>query len=103
MTARQADSRDWTGGEAAVVFVLSIPLSVYRGFVLALLWRWFVVPLGAPAIGVVHAMGLSWLVGLATYQLTGDPDRRPAVAVAMTLLFTTLALVAGSILAAVMS
>lgn len=32
------------------------------GLTLVLLWGWFVVPLGLPAIGIFHALGLGFLV-----------------------------------------
>lgn len=49
-----------------LVFFAIIALMVFRGFVAATLWGWFVVPLGAPVIGVAHAVGLLLLVTLAT-------------------------------------
>ena len=45
-----------------------VPLQLLRGYVLAQLWRWFVVPLGGPAVDVVHAIGISLLVAMLTHQ-----------------------------------
>jgi len=43
---------------ALFVFVL-IPLSaIWSGFALSHLWGWFIVPFGAPVIGVAHAIGI---------------------------------------------
>lgn len=45
--------------------VLALPLlTAWAGFVISVLWGWFVVPLGAPAVGVWHAAGLCTLVCL---------------------------------------
>jgi len=45
-------------------------VAIARGFVLTYLWAWFVVPFGAPAIGVAWAIGISLIVG----YLTRDTD-----------------------------
>ena len=48
-----------------LITVLSIILSViFRGICLVKLWLCFVVPLGAPAITMSHAFGISLLVGM---------------------------------------
>jgi hypothetical protein len=39
-----------------------------RAYVLLVLWRWFAVPLGLPAVGMMHAYGLALLVQFATYN-----------------------------------
>lgn len=48
--------------------ILIVPLALYTAWVAHLLWRWFVVPLGAPEIGMAHVYGLMLLVRLTTYQ-----------------------------------
>lgn len=49
-------------------FVISIALStVWSGYVLSVLWRWFVVPsLDAPALSVGYAIGIMIVVGYLT-------------------------------------
>lgn len=42
----------------ATLILLGIPVSIYRAWVLMTLWGWFVVPLGAPSIGMAWAYGL---------------------------------------------
>ena len=37
--------------------------AVSRGWLLAKAWGWFIVPMGVPAIGLFHAMGISALIG----------------------------------------
>ena len=91
----------WTPSDALVVLAASIPLGIYKGWVLTLLWRWFVVPLGAPGVGVVHAMGLVWVAALLTHQLGAENSRRPAVVIASSLMFTTFALGFGWVLSVV--
>lgn len=39
-----------------------------NGIVLSFLWQWFLVPLGLPALGLVHAMGVGLIVRYLTYQ-----------------------------------
>lgn len=50
--------------EAVVVFGALF----LEGVVLRQAWGWFVVPLGAPAIGYWHALALATLVGLLVRQ-----------------------------------
>lgn len=48
-----------------VCFILGLPTWWLRGYVLSILWRWFAVPLGMPAIGVSVSIGFCLLLGLA--------------------------------------
>ena len=41
---------------------------LWSGFVLATLWAWFVIPLGAPALGVLHAAGIAMVIRFMTFQ-----------------------------------
>ncbi len=43
---------------AIVVPVLAL-VAIYGGFVLYVLWGWFIVPLGVPQIGIAWAIGIS--------------------------------------------
>jgi hypothetical protein len=43
---------------ASTSILLGIPLAIYRAWVLMTLWGWFVVPFGAPRIGMAWAYGL---------------------------------------------
>jgi hypothetical protein len=46
-----------------VFVILAIPFSLWLKATVGMsLWGWFVVPLGVPAIGLIHALGLT-LVG----------------------------------------
>ena len=52
-----------------LTFLLCI---VFSGFVTTELWLWFAVPLGAPVIGIAHALGLRMLVTVATHTYSKD-------------------------------
>jgi hypothetical protein len=59
-----------------------IGLVLLRGLVLADLWQWFVTPLGAPRIGIAHAIGLSTILttcmmGFATDKPDKDDESGP--------------------------
>lgn len=62
----------------AVLFILGCTaMSVMiHGLVLQQLWRWFVEPIGGPAIGAAHAIGIAMLVNFILL----DKARRPDVA-----------------------
>lgn len=53
-------------------------MAFYHAFVLATLWVWFVVPLGAAQIGIAHAYGLSLIptVILTSRGLYSPEDKR---------------------------
>lgn len=53
--------------------------AMWRGYVLSILWLWFVVPLfGLPPLGVVTAIGLCLVVGMFS-STTHCDDNRSAI------------------------
>ena len=50
--------------------------SVLGGWVLSLLWAWFLVPMGLPAITIAQAIGVSLVISMLTQQFI--PDARTA-------------------------
>lgn len=51
------------------VVCVSVLSSLWNGYALSILWRWFVVPLfGAPALGLGYAIGLSLIATFLTHQ-----------------------------------
>jgi hypothetical protein len=54
----------WAGAAGGVILLATL----FRAYVLRDLWEWFVVPLGMPAIGLAHAVGISSIVGYLTQQ-----------------------------------
>lgn len=51
---------------ALVLGILTAGLlfAVYNAWVLTVLWTWFIVPLGAKALTIAHAYGLTLVAGL---------------------------------------
>lgn len=48
------------------ITLMILPIYIaYEGFVLSTFWSWFVVPLGAPALGVAQAAGIALMVSVA--------------------------------------
>lgn len=83
--------------------------AVMSGWVLSVMWGWFVVPFGVPPIGIAWAIGISLVVGYMTYQSdavvkTDDEDRVQTVVnlVALAVLRPLLALAIGAIVHAFM-
>jgi hypothetical protein len=57
-----AEAKDTVAGCGLILPLLVLgPLT--HGYALSVLWGWFVVPFGAPAIGVAHAIGLRLAFG----------------------------------------
>lgn len=59
---------------AIIIFLLGAGLllfvnAIVRGFVLSILWGWFLVPLGVPAVGVAGAIGVALVIGMLTEHL----------------------------------
>jgi hypothetical protein len=50
--------------------ILSLVTSIFSGYAVSTLWGWFVVPLGAPSIGLFHAIGLVVLGQVFTIGIT---------------------------------
>jgi hypothetical protein len=60
------------------IIVLS---SIWRGYVLTILWAWFIVPVfHLPALGIVAAIGFSLMITFLTYhhQREDQADTRSA-------------------------
>lgn len=55
----------WMGVAWLALIVVSVPL---RGWILSVLWSWFVVPLGAAGIDMWHAAGFAAIVTLLTHR-----------------------------------
>ena len=64
-----------TGCMAAIGLALALPAIVaLRGWVLSVMWSWFMVPIGVAEIGVAHACGVSTIVAMLTYRKHKDDD-----------------------------
>ena len=63
------------------VVLLVAASAVLRGFVLSVLWGWFVVPLGVPDIGIAWSIGLAALISMITHQDVKTEDRELGVAI----------------------
>lgn len=64
-------------GGTFLVSVLVYAALVVRGFVVSIMWQWFVVPLfHLPELSIPYAVGLSILVGLLTYQQQPDVEKK---------------------------
>lgn len=59
------------GGFAVFVLIIG-GSSLLRGWALSILWGWFMVPLGLPALPLVTAMGVALVVSFMTYQRIPD-------------------------------
>lgn len=62
-------------GICAIIGVLAIS-SMWRGYVLTVLWGWFFVPtFGLPALALAPAIGVSLVVGFLTYQSDASKEQ----------------------------
>lgn len=65
--------------------IAGIPLALLRGFVLTKLWVWFAMDAfpQLPSLGLVNAIGLTYLVGLLIYKPDTTADDQSAGAVVL--------------------
>jgi hypothetical protein len=47
-----------------ILYAGMLPLAAFQALVLSHVWAWFVVPLGVSPIGIVHAMGLVFVLSV---------------------------------------
>lgn len=75
-----------------------IPLSLWRGYALATLWVWHVVPVfGIPELSIAHAWGVSVLISLLTYQYIepNDTERHTVSTTVVAIITPAIALFSG--------
>lgn len=44
-------------GDLLILLAYGIPLMIWKGYALSVLWAWFIMPFGAPAISIAAAIG----------------------------------------------
>ncbi len=59
---------------------------IWEALVIKVLWGWFVIPLGVPAIGLAQAGGLSVLVTLAAVRSVQSPRAKEDIVAEMFLM-----------------
>jgi hypothetical protein len=58
------------------ISALVVLSSIWRGFVLSILWGWFMVPLfGLPALNIPFAIGIALVVGFLTHQSSNENEK----------------------------
>ncbi len=86
------------------LYILFFPLALYYGWALSILWGWFAVPLGMPAIGALEAAAVFSIIRFGVSDLSGatiEKERYKGVVVNL-LLAPLLVLLNGKILLALM-
>ncbi len=70
-------------GIVVFTFGFMVVTTLLEGYVLSVLWRWFMVPiLGLPALSVVQAIGIALVVAMLTHQKSHDypEDKEKSIA-----------------------
>jgi hypothetical protein len=84
---RRGDDRSGVMKRALLLLVLAPLVAIIRGTVLFWLWGWFAVPVGAPRVVWVHAIGLVFLVDVLCS--TGRRDNKEELRLAEFFVTTT--------------
>lgn len=64
-------------GSTFIVLMLSIPVTILRGYVLQIIWGWFVVPqFHVSPLNIPTALGIALLAGFVTSDLTLDRSHK---------------------------
>ncbi len=87
----------------AGLIVMAAISALFRGWVLSILWGWFMVPLGLPALSVVTCMGVALVIGFLTHQYVDndngkDGGERIARLISFAILYPLIALLMGWII-----
>ena len=89
-------------GVDTMMALLLAPLGwLYGGWVALMLWRWFLIPLGAPVVGFWHILGIGVFVRLYTYAPSSNKwadESAFYAALALPLVRFTIALLVGVVL-----
>ena len=64
-----------------LVIVVAVASALLDGWAISRLWAWFLVPLGVPAITIVHAIGISLLFSLFKPHVSSSSDKKKGLAV----------------------
>lgn len=80
-------------GAVAVVAVCAI----WSGYVLSILWAWFLVPFGLPEIGVAHAIGIVLIARMLKGMPAESENKRPFLRIGSWFVGTLLLLFVGYI------
>ena len=74
---RNAGEGGLTGGGLLLILFVVLPLStILSGYTLTMLWDWFIVTtFGMKSLTIIQAIGVSYVVGFLTFQLTSKDDR----------------------------
>lgn len=63
----KTEAKDGTSATDGALYLVSIPaLAIAHAWLLAVMWRWFFVPLGAPVIATANLYGAALLVSSIT-------------------------------------
>ena len=89
MSSKDSVAEDITVGFVVIFGVIGlfamIPLLIINsGLAVSILWGWFIVPLGAPQIGVAHAIGISATMFFVKsgHVRRDNEDKKPWVTIA---------------------
>lgn len=52
----------------AAFFAVLVGFTIYRGWVLSYLWKWFLVPIGFPELSLPQCIGIALAVAFLTHQ-----------------------------------
>jgi hypothetical protein len=89
-----------SAGLLLIGVLLQVPLTILRGYAVAVLWAWFIVPLfGLPQLNIPYAIGLALTVSLVHPRVRPKSTQPPAEAlgerIAESLILTGTALLIG--------
>jgi len=79
MSKQNDDDIIWNLLLLITLFPMALVVStIFRGYVFLVAWGWFIAPLGAPGITLVHAIGISVTASFITYSssATDEDDKR---------------------------
>lgn len=80
-------------------FVLLVLAGIWKGYVLTILWKWFISPIfGLPALSIPVALGVVLVAQMLTYNYVKGEEKEQVELIIFWLVFPAVTLVYGWIL-----
>lgn len=83
------EEKEIVGCLGAIGMLSIIPITaIVRGYILSIIWSWFMVPLGIIPIGIAHAIGISVTVSFLTSHLAAEDKEKSTTTKVVTKMFS---------------
>lgn len=58
--------------DSLIIWVISVPCSIFRAWIMTIVWAWFLVPLGLPPVSIPMMFGIGYMWALLNAKMTKE-------------------------------